>query len=64
MLNRVGTKVNMRREDIIRDIEAMDEVLERTANRSDIWQDRAVYAIARAIRDILIDKLRTKDGVE
>lgn len=54
----------MKREDIIRDIEAMDEVLERTANRSDIWQDRAVYAIARAIRDILIDKLRTKDGME
>jgi hypothetical protein len=39
---------------ITRDLENMDEVMERTAVRTDIWQDRYIYWIAKAIRDILV----------
>lgn len=40
----------------------MLEVMERTADRSDIWQDRCVYAMAKAIYHILlyINKERSK----
>ena len=31
----------------------MEDVLSRTANRCDIWQDRCVHAMARAIYLIL-----------
>ena len=32
----------------------MLEVMERTASRTDIWQDRCVYAMAKAIYHILL----------
>lgn len=35
------------------DAENMQEVMSRTAQRSDIWQDRCVYAMAKAIYHIL-----------
>lgn len=35
------------------DIENMIEIMERTSYRADIWQDRFIYAMARAIYDIL-----------
>lgn len=38
---------------ITKDAEAMLEVMERTADRTDIWQDRCIYAIAKAIWHIL-----------
>lgn len=36
------------------DLANMEEVLSRTADRCDIWQDRLIYAMARAIYDILV----------
>jgi len=35
------------------DMENMEEVMKRTSYRADIWQDRFIYAMARAIWDIL-----------
>lgn len=43
----------MNRKILIQDIDAMDEVMERTAGRTDIWQNRCVYAMAKAIWHIL-----------
>jgi len=48
----------MRRSEIIDDINNMDEVMERTAKRVDIWQDRCIYWMAKALRDILITLLK------
>lgn len=36
------------------DAENMLDVMSRTADRADIWQDRCVYAMAKAIWDILM----------
>jgi len=41
------------RSDLIKDLDAMENVMLRTADRSDIWQDRCVYAMAKAISHIL-----------
>ena len=35
------------------DLNNIEEVMCRTAERTDIWQDRCIYAMARAIYDIL-----------
>lgn len=43
----------MTKKTLMSDIEAMEQVMSRTANRTDIWQDRCVYAMAKAIWDIL-----------
>ena len=39
--------------DLKEDLEAMEEVLARTADRCDIWQDRLIHAMARAIWHLL-----------
>lgn len=36
------------------DLNAMEEVMERTADRCDIWQDRFIYAMAKAIYHLLL----------
>ena len=41
------------REEFREDLEAMEEVMERTADRADIWQDRLIYAMAKAIYHLL-----------
>lgn len=41
------------RERLVKDIDAMERVMSKTADRCDIWQDRCVYAIAKAVWDIL-----------
>lgn len=38
---------------LIKDMENMEEIMCRTAERCDIWQDRFIYHIALAIYDIL-----------
>lgn len=41
--------------DLIRaDLNNMAEVMDRTVGRSDIWLDRYIYWMAKAIRDILL----------
>lgn len=41
------------RDELIRDMEAMEQGMERTADRCDIWQDRLIYAMCKAIYHIL-----------
>ena len=36
------------------DLEYIDTVMDRLANRSDIWQDRIIYGMAKVLRDILV----------
>lgn len=45
--------------------DAMDmlEVMDRTANRADIWQDRCVYAMAKAIYHIILH-IHTREAKE
>lgn len=38
---------------LIKDMANMEEAMIRTGDRTDIWQDRLIYAMAKAIWDIL-----------
>lgn len=44
--------------DLMQDMEAMEEAMSRTADRADIWQDRIIYAIARAVWHLLKREIR------
>lgn len=46
------------RDELIRDMEAMEQGMERTADRCDIWQDRLIYAICKAVYDLLKWEIR------
>lgn len=50
------------REELVKDAENMEEAMSRTAQRCDIWQDRLIYAIAKAVYDIIQVLLREKKG--
>lgn len=43
----------MTKKRLMEDCENMEEIMCKTADRCDIWQDRFIYAIARAVWDIL-----------
>lgn len=47
----------------LKDLEDMEEGMNRTAERSDIWQDRVVYALCRAVWHIITFIILT-DGKE
>lgn len=47
-------------ERLLEDKGYMEEILERTAQRCDIWQDRFIYIMARAIYDILSELIKNK----
>lgn len=47
----------MRRE-LIEDLSAMEEGMMKTADRSDIWQDRLIYAICKAVYHLILWVLR------
>jgi len=38
----------------------IEEIMERTAEPTDIWQDRFIYMMARTIYDILDELIRRK----
>lgn len=52
----------MTRERLVEDLEYMEEVMIRTADRCDIWQDRFIYMMARSIYDILRELIRQKEN--
>lgn len=52
----------MTRERLVEDLEYMEEVMIRTADRCDIWQDRFIYMMARSIYDILKELIRQKEN--
>lgn len=45
----------MTNKQLMQNLRDIEEVLERTCPRADIWQDECVYAMARIIRDILLE---------
>lgn len=49
------------RDELIRSMEEMEDVLSRTANRCDIWQDRVIHSMARAIYTLLKFAVRRID---
>ena len=51
----------MTKERLMEDREYIEEILIRTADRVDIWQDRFFYAMARAIYDILDELIKNKE---
>lgn len=46
------------RDELIRDMNAMEDGMIRTGQRTDIWQDRLVWAICKAVFDIIAWILR------
>lgn len=44
--------------DLIQDLDAMEEIMAKTAYRCDIWQDRFIYAIAKAVYHLLMREIR------
>jgi hypothetical protein len=49
------------REELIRDMDNMEEAMMRTADRCDIWQDRVIYAMCKAIYDLLKWAVKMED---
>ena len=54
----------MARDELLKSKDEMEQVLSRTANRCDIWQDRVIHSMARAIWLILDWIIRREDGHE
>ena len=51
------------REILIEDLENMDEGLKALATtKEDIWQDKLVWSICKAVRDMLIKELNKNDN--
>lgn len=50
----------MKKELLLDDMVKMEAVMERVAQPTDIWQDRCVYWIAKAVYDILQELYKTK----
>ena len=46
------------KKELLKDLENMEEVLSRTAGRTDIWQNRIIYAIAKAVYHLLLVEIR------
>lgn len=46
---------------LMKDTEHMEEIMARTADRCDLWQDRFIYWIAVAIYHILIHLKRQEE---
>ena len=45
---------------LMEDLELMEAIMCRTADRADIWQDRFIYSIARAVYHLLIAEIKRK----
>lgn len=48
----------MKLSELIKDLEYCEEVMIRLGDRSDIWQDRTVYGLAKVLRDLLLAELK------
>ena len=51
----------MTRERLLEDREYIEEIMCKTAESCDIWQDRFIYMMARATYDILDELIRNKE---
>lgn len=52
----------MTRKELIQYLADLEEVMDRTANRADIWQDRCIYAMAKALRGLVLERLKEYGG--
>lgn len=52
----------MTKKRLLEDMEYMEEIMIRTADRCDIWQDRFIYMMARSIYDILKEIIKQKEN--
>lgn len=43
----------MKRDELMKDLEFCENAMCRLGDRSDIWQDRMIYVIAKAVFDLL-----------
>lgn len=44
----------MKRDELIKDLEYCEQSMSKLGDRSDIWQDRMIYAIFKILKDILV----------
>ena len=51
----------MTRERLLEDREYIEEIMCKTAEPCDIWQDRFIYMMARSIYDIQDELIRNKE---
>lgn len=51
-----------RRDQLIRDLDEIEEAMIRLGGRADIWQDRMLWHICRAIYDLLKWAIRREDA--
>ena len=51
----------MTRERLLEDREYIEEIMRKTADPCDIWQDRFIYMIARSIYDIQDELIKNKE---
>ena len=58
----LGNWKKMTRKELLKDVEAMEKIMDRTAERCDIWQDRFIYAMAKAIYHILLHIIRKEEA--
>lgn len=52
----------MTRNELIQYLADLEEVMDRTANRADIWQDRCIYVMAKALRGLVLERLKDYGG--
>ena len=50
------------RDQLLRDLDTMEDAMTRLGGRCDIWQDRMLWHICRAIYDLLRWVIRKEDG--
>lgn len=50
-----------RHDQLVESIEAMDEAMERTSIRRDIWQNEIIYHICKAVRLLLLEALKERN---
>lgn len=51
----------MKRSALIKDLENMEEIMDRTVNRCDLWQDRFIYWMAVALFHLLTMALKEQE---
>ena len=50
------------KEELKKDLLNMEEILAKTAGRVDIWQDRFIHAMAKAIYHLLVVTIKRMEG--
>ena len=54
--------IDMAKKPLVEDSDNMIEIMSRLAYREEIWQDRFIYWIAKALWDVLQELLKAKDN--